>query len=65
MFQYLFYSTAAGQNVFFFGGGGGQLGQVKPRGVRGEYPLKFLEFSFLKSLQMHPITLYLTLEDIR
>ena len=38
------------QNVL----GGAQLGRAKPRGA-GETPWKFLKFSFLKSLQMHPI----------
>ena len=35
--------------------GGGQPGRAKPMGVRGKKPCKLLKFSFLKSLQMHPI----------
>ena len=36
-------------------GGGGQPGRAKPMGVRGKKTCKLLKFSFLKSLQMHPI----------
>ena len=46
-------STIGGQNVWvFFLGGGGQLDRAKPR---EKTSIKFLKFSFLKSLQMHQI----------
>ena len=52
-------STVAGQNVFGFflvGGGGGDLNLAERNlGGPGENPWKFSKFSFLKSLQMHPI----------
>ena len=41
--------------MFFGGEGGGNLAKRKLGGSGGGKPLKFLEFSFLKLLQMHPI----------
>ena len=49
-----FFSTVVRQNVFFFGGGA-DLAE-RNLGYPGEKkPGKVLKFSFLKSLQMHPI----------